>query len=156
MFHLLSRTQRNDGLMGAGPVDRVCPLVCGKYFPLLDAHLGGLPAYIIIILLANLVGFGTIPWKILSFFGWQNFLFPFLDNNISKNRKFDGLYKHFWEARIQKFQFVDNKISKKGNFDGLYKHFLEAKIQKILFLDNRISKKETFDGLYKQIIWSTD
>jgi len=101
--------------MGAGLADRVCPLVCGKYFPLLDAHLGGSSAYIIIILLANLVGSGAtnventcLFWMIefpfldkrISFFGWQNFL--------------------LWMA---KFLILDNKISKKGKFDGLQAFF---------------------------------
>jgi len=67
--------------MGVGPADWVCPLVCGKYFPLLDAHLGGSPAYIIIILLANLVGFGATAVE-NTFLFWMT-EFPFLDDRIS-------------------------------------------------------------------------
>jgi len=61
----------------------------------------------------------------ISFFGYQYFFFwiikfPFLDINISF---FGCQYFFFWIVKFLKMEI----------FDGLYKHFLEARIKKIPF-----------------------
>jgi hypothetical protein len=55
----------------------------------------------------------------------------------------------FWGLKFQFFLFWIVKFAKKANFDGLYKHFLEARINKFPFLDILFPFMEVFDGLYK-------
>jgi len=55
----------------------------------------------------------------------------------------------FWRLNFEKFLFWMVKFLKKDIFDGLYKHFLEARINKFPFLDILFPFMEVFDGLYK-------
>jgi len=57
---------------------------------------------------------------------------------------FDGLYKHFLDARIKIFPFLDILFPNKEIFDGLYKHFLEVIIFKFSFFGYIISKGGNF------------
>ena len=55
----------------------------------------------------------------------------------------------FWRLNFENFLFWMVKFPKKDIFDGLYKHFLEARINKFPFLDILFLFMEVFDGLYK-------